>query len=162
MTGGYEDRDRLERRVDGRVAVALADAAPYVAHAAKAADPWDVAVAALMLLEVASLHGLVKEGSPAETVMERKDRQENDQRAVADGVDRVRLASPVLRDAEGYEETRRSAQSRAGDAPRRADSEVAGREGVDQLLRVSQAPNHLPAKRDAGQAPGHPDTGPVP
>ncbi len=145
MTGGYEDRDRLERRVDGRVAVALADAAPYVEQAAKAADPWDVAVAALMLLEVASLHGLVKEGSPAETVMERKDRQENDRRAVADGVDRVRLASPVLRDAEGYEETRRSAQSRAGDAPRRADSEVAGQEGVDQLLRVSQAPTiYLP------------------
>ncbi len=77
--------------------------------------------------------------------MERRERQENDRRAVSDGVDRVRLASPVLRDAEGYEETRRSAQSRAGDAPRRADSEVAGQEGVDQLLRVSQAPTiYLP------------------
>ena len=90
---GYEERDRLERRVDGRVAVALADASALL-EAARAADPWDVAEAALMLLEVARIHGLVQQGSPAETAMERGERQENDRRAVADGVDRVRLASP--------------------------------------------------------------------
>ncbi len=55
------------------------------------ADPWAVAEAALMLLEVATIHGLVQQGSPAETVMERRERQENDRRAVSDGVDRVRL-----------------------------------------------------------------------
>ena len=150
LTSGYEERDRLERRVDGRVAVALADAAPYVAQAAGAADPWDVAEAALMLLEVASIHGLVQQGSPAETVMERRERQENDRRAVADGVDRVRLASPVLRDAEGYEETRRSAQSRAGDAPPCADSEVAGQGGRRPTAQGESGPTiYCPHARQA-------------
>ena len=97
-----------------------------------------------MLLEVATIHGLVQQGSPAETVMERGERQENDRRAVADGVDRVRLASPVLRDAEGYEETRRSGTIACGRRPRRADSD-ARQGGVDQLLRVSRAPTiYLP------------------
>jgi hypothetical protein len=62
-----------------------------------------------------------------------------------DGVDTVRMTSPILADADSYQDTRRSAETRSGASDRKGASDVAGDESTDQLLRVSQAPDvYLP------------------
>ncbi|MCP4248647.1 MAG: hypothetical protein GY778_16500, partial [bacterium] len=55
---------------------------------------------------------------------------------MADAVDRVRLISPVLRDAAGYNSTKRAAEARAGAQGRKAPADLAGDASTDQILRV--------------------------
>lgn len=145
LAGGYSEREPLERRVDARTAVALSDATDILARTADAADPWEVATLALELVEVARANQLLTDLEETATNAQRKAADDRDAESVAQGVEQVRLSSPVVRDAESYHETKRASQARAGLSDRRGASDVAGDPSTDQLLRVSEAPTvYLP------------------
>src|SRR5690606_32279068 len=76
---------------------------------------------------------------------QRRSLEKHDADQAAEGVDSVRLLSPVLQDSESYQHTRRAAQARSGESDRKGAAETAQDESTDQLLRVSQAPRvYLP------------------
>ena len=146
LVGNYIDRDTLERKIDARAAVALSDAGSFLDDAAETTEPWDVAGLALQLLAVAKMHNLVSDGSTEEKQPQKQDREEAEKDAIAEGVDRIRLFSPVIQDAEGYDDTRKASEARAAEEGRLGDAEVGANEGTDQLLRVSQSPTvYLPS-----------------
>ena len=146
MVGDYVDRDTLERKIDARAAVALSHAISFLDEAADATDPWDVAGLALQLLTIAKMHNLVTAGSAEEKQPEKQERQEAEKDAITEGVDRIRLFSPVVQDAEGYDETRKASEARAAEEGRLGQAEIGANEGTDQLLRVSQSPTvYLPS-----------------
>lgn len=140
VTGGYVDREVLERRFEARAAVALDDAVSHCAEAAEADDPWYVAQLALELEAIARAHGLVTEVPEGATSSQRRMAEDADAEKAAQGVDSVRLVSPIVSDSDSYQDTRRAAESRSGASDRRGASETAGEESTDQLLRVSLAP----------------------
>ncbi len=140
LTGGYVDREVLEKRFEARAAVALDDATEHCRMAAESEDPWEVAQLALELEAIARANGLVTEVPDTATNAQRKLAQENDAEKAAEGVDTVRLLSPIVADAESYQDTRRSADTRSAQSDRKGASDIADEESTDQLLRVSQAP----------------------
>lgn len=140
LTGSYVEREVLERRFEARAAVALDDASDHCALAAKADDPWYVARLALELEAIARTHGLITEVPESATSPQRKAAATKDADDAAAGVDTVRMVSPIVQDAESYQETRRSAQTAAGQSDRKGPSQLADEESTEQLLRVSQAP----------------------
>ncbi len=141
LTGGYVDREVLEHRFDARAAVAIDDASHHCEMAAEADDPWDVAQLALELEAIARTHGLITEVQANTTHAKQQHAAQADAEKAQEGVDAVRMTSPIVSDAESYQETRRSAESRSGASDRKGASEVADEESTDQLLRVSQAPD---------------------
>jgi hypothetical protein len=144
MVGKHVERAALEKAAQPNVAVALADATPFFEAAREAEDPWEVASIALQVLEVARLHGLATDVPSGETAVQKKLREEADGQAVEDGIDRVRLLSPIVQNADGYERTHQVEQ-RAGASEEKGPSDVADDAATDQLLRVSQAPTvYLP------------------
>lgn len=140
LTGGYVERELLERQFEGRAAMALDEATRHCSEAAEADDPWYVAQLALELDAIARSYGLITEVPEGATAPQKKMAAENDAEKAAQGVDTVRLVSPILADADSYQDTRRAAESRSGASDRRGPSHTAGEESTDQLLRVSQAP----------------------
>jgi hypothetical protein len=145
LTAGYVEREVLERRFEAKAAVALADASGHCVEAAQADDPWDVAQLALELEAIARANGLVTEVAETATKAQQRLAQESDAERAAEGVDTLRLVSPILTDSESYQETRRSADSRSAASDRKGASDIADDESTNQLLRVSQAPEvYLP------------------
>jgi hypothetical protein len=145
VVGGYQDADTAAGRTDPRVAAALADAAAPLADAAATAGPWETATVALRLLAVARYHGLLTEASSVESPQARRARETAEGQEVVSAVDLVRLVTPVLRDAESYESTRRTAVAVEAPNGRLADSGPAADPATDQILRVSEAPEiYLP------------------
>ena len=145
LTGRYADRDELERKVDPRTAVALSDATAFIDEVADADGPWDVGHLALQLLTIAKLHGLVSQASATETSSEQTNRETADHDSIAEGVDRVRLLSPVVQDTTGYDEAKKASEARASETGRKDDAELGGDDATDQILRVSQSPTvYLP------------------
>lgn len=140
VTGGYSEREALERRIDPRAAVALAEAQEAIDETVATTDPWDVAEQAIVLVEIARANGLLTKLNEKPNPAERQAQQQVDAESVAQGVDRVRLTSPIVRDAESYNETKRAAQARAGLSDRKGASELGGDASTDQLLKVSEAP----------------------
>ena len=138
--GGYLDVIPLERRLDTRSAGAWHDALGILEMAADADDPWEVAGLAIRLLEVARLHGLVSGSHADKQPPGRRDREQAEKDAMIAGLDRVRLFSPIVQDAEHYNETRRGARQLTDHNGKPAELEKATGEGTEQLLRVSQAP----------------------
>ncbi len=136
LTGDYVDREVLERRFEARAATALDDATAFCAEAAKADNPWEVARLALELEAIARAHGLITELTESATKAQHKAAGERDRNDAAEGVDTVRLISPIVQDAQSYQDTRRSAKSAANRGP----SDIASEESTEQILRVSQAP----------------------
>jgi hypothetical protein len=146
LVGGYIDRDTLERKIDARAAVALSDAGAFLAEVIQTTEPWDVAGLALQLLAVAKMHNLITSGSTTERQIQRQDHEESEKNAIAEGVDKIRLYSPVIQDAEGYDDTRKASEARAAQDGRTGDAEIGANEGTDQLIRVSQSPTvYLPS-----------------
>lgn len=139
LTGGYADRELLERHFDARASVAIDDAGDQCASAADADDPWEVAQLALELEAIARAHGLITEVPEGATSAQRRAREKADAEHAAEGVDQVRITTPILDGADSYRDTNRAVESRSGMSRRRGDSELAGQESTDQLLRVSQA-----------------------
>ncbi|MGH8875472.1 MAG: hypothetical protein ACRDVM_09515, partial [Acidimicrobiia bacterium] len=111
LVGEYANREALERRTDPRVGPALAEATSFLEEARQTDDPWEVGRLSLEVLEVARLHGLLTAVPAAETPAQQKTRDRLDARSIADGLDRVRLQSPILSDAESYQATRRAPQA---------------------------------------------------
>jgi hypothetical protein len=145
IAGRYSEREPLEKRADARAAVALSDASGVLVSARGAADPWEVATMALELLEIARANQLLTKLDEAPTNSQQKAADARDADSVAQGVDQVRLPSPVLRDAESYHDTKRASQARAGLSDRKGASELGGDPTTEQLLRVSEAPTvYLP------------------
>jgi hypothetical protein len=145
LTGDYAERDRLERRLDARAALALADASGVVDRARECADPWDVAGMALELLAIARANGLLTNVEETDTESRRQAKEAHDAETATDSVDRLRLASPIVRDAESYSNTKRAAEARAGLSDRLGTSEIGADASTDQILRVSEAPTvYLP------------------
>ena len=140
LTGGYVEREVLERRFDARAAVALDDASEHCREASETEDPWRVAVLALELEAIARANGLITEVPESATNSQRKAMDQLDAQHAAEGVDTVRLTSPILADAESYLDTRRAAEARSGASDQKGASDVADDESTSQLLRVSQAP----------------------
>ncbi|MGH8913925.1 MAG: hypothetical protein ACRDZM_05335 [Acidimicrobiia bacterium] len=141
LTGGYVDRDLLEKRFDPRAATAIDDGSHQCEMAAESDDPWEVAQLALELEAIARANGLVTEVQANSTHAKRQTAAEADAEKARDGVDAVRMTSPIVMDAESYQDTRRSAESRSGLSDHKGASDTAGDEATDQLLRVSQSPD---------------------
>jgi hypothetical protein len=145
LTGGYIDREVLERRFEARATAAIDDGSHHCEMAAESSDPWEVAQLALELEAIARAHGLVTEVQANTTHAKQQHAARADAEKAQEGVDAVRMTSPILVDAESYQDTRRSAESRSGASDRKGASEIADEESTDQLLRVSQAPDiYLP------------------
>lgn len=145
LAGDYAERDRLERRVDARTAVALAECGDILEKAGTADDAWQVAGQALELLEVARANGLLTDLSESATSAQMHTQEQVDADSAAEAVDRVRLSSPVIANAESYSETRRASESRAGVSERSGASELGADPSTEQLLRISEAPTiYLP------------------
>lgn len=145
LTAGYVDREVLEKRFEARAAVALADATGHCDEAAASADPWYVAQLALELEAIARANGLLTEVPETATTSQKKQAEKIDADQAQEGVDSVRMTSPILADAESYQDTRRAADSRSGSSDRKGASDMADDESTNQLLRVSQAPQvYLP------------------
>lgn len=143
--GNYQDVETIQGGADPAVASALEDAIEMINDAKTASDPWETAGIALGLLAVARLHGLLTEASPTESKTQKETREELEQDEINEGVDSVRMLSPILKDAESYDETRRAAQSADALEGRPDGTEHAGDPATDQILRVSEAPDvYLP------------------
>ena len=134
--GGYVSPPSMEKRLDPRSGGAWQDSLELLERVRTTRDPWEVAGLAVQLLAVARKHGLVSEGSEEPVGSER---QQAEKETMTDGLDRVRLFSPIVQDAEHYRNTRTGEQAldRTG---RPAEVDHASGEGTDQLLMVSQAP----------------------
>lgn len=141
LTGGYVDRELLERRFDARAAAAIDDGAHHCDMAAESDDPWEVAQLALELEAIARANGLITEVQANTTHAKRQTAAQADAEKARDGVDSVRMTSPIVTDAESYQDTKRSAETRSGASDQMGASDTAGEESTDQLLRVSQAPD---------------------
>jgi hypothetical protein len=145
LTAGYVEREILEKRFEARAAVALADASGHCEEAAQSDDPWYVAQLALELEAIARANGLLTEVPESATPSQKKSVQKIDAEKAQEGVDSVRMISPIVADAESYHDTRRAADARSGESDRKGASDIADDESTDQLLRVSQAPQvYLP------------------
>ena len=143
--GGYQAIDTLQGISDTKVGAALRDSAELIAQASVAGDPWETAGIGLSLLGVARAHGLLTEASPKENRTQTEAREELDRERIDEGVDAVRMITPILRDAESYDAARRSAQAMAAERGTKADTEEAGDPATDQILRVSEGPDvYLP------------------
>lgn len=139
LVGRHADRDMLEKAADPNVAMALADATPFFTSIQNTDDPWEVATLTLQILEVAKLHGLISEVPAAQSSAQKKQQEDLESQDVEDGIDQVRLLSPIVQNLEGYEQTKQVEQ-RAGASDEKGPSDVADDAATDQLLRVSQAP----------------------
>lgn len=145
LTGGYVERELLERRFEAKAAVAIDDGTDHFREAADSDDPWHVARLALELEAIARTHGLITEVPDGASNAQRKAADQKNTEDAASGVDTVRMVSPIVQDSESYHESRRSSDSRSGVSDRRGPSDLAGEESTEQLLRVSQAPDvYLP------------------
>ena len=145
LTGGYVERDALERRFDARAAVAIDDGTAQCEQAAEADDPWTVAGLALELEAIARANGLITEVPEDSSNSTKQAAGKADAEQAAKGVDQVRMVSPIVADSDSYQETRHAAEARSGMSDRKGASEIADEESTDQLLRISQAPNiYLP------------------
>lgn len=143
--GGYQEVEALQGISDSRVAAALGEAAESITEARTAGGPWETAGVGLALLAVARRHGLLTEASAHETRTHTEAREELDREHIDEGVDAVRMITPILRDAESYDATKRSAQAMAAERGKKADTDEAGDPATDQILRVSEGPDvHLP------------------
>jgi len=139
--GAYQDLETLQRRSDPTVSAALDEAEDLIAEASTAPGPWETAGIALALLAVARRHGLLTEASPNENRVEQETREEAEQQQILDGVDAVRMVTPILQDAETYDETRQAARAASEEARSKGDVDEAGDPATDQILRVSEAPD---------------------
>lgn len=140
LTAGYVERDVLERRFEARAAVALDDASGHCREAADSDDPWYVAQLAIELEAIARANGLITEVPGTATNAQRKAAERMDADKAADGVDSVRLVSPIVNDTESYQNTKRAADARSARSSQKGASDIADDESTNQLLRVSQAP----------------------
>ncbi len=141
LTGSYADRSLLERRFDARATAAIDDGSHHCELAADSDDPWEVAQYALELEAIARAHGLITEVQANTTHAKRQTAAQADAEKAKEGVDAVRMTSPIVNDAESYQDTKRSAESRSGASDHKGASDIADEESTDQLLRVSQAPD---------------------
>ena len=140
LTGGYVDRELLERRFEARAAVALDDATDHCRQAADSDDPWYVAQLALELEAIARANGLINEAPDSATNAQRKALEQMDAEKAAEGIRAPPVISPIVADSESYQNTRRSADARSGSSDKKGASDRADDESTSQLLRVSQAP----------------------
>ena len=85
---------------------------------------------------IARAHGLITELEETASNSQKKAAADRDASDAAEGVDTVRMLSPIVQDADSYQDTRRSAE----DAATRGPADIASEESTEQLLRVSQAP----------------------
>lgn len=138
--GGYVPPERLERNLDSRSGAAWADSRAVLDEASAAADPWDTGELAMQLLAIAKAHSLIHHAPPDEQPHARREREEAEKDAMTDGLDRVRLFSPAVQDADHYNEVRQKAEDPTGLDHRPARMDQTSGEGTDQLLMVSQAP----------------------
>lgn len=148
IVGDYAERNDLQKRVEAHVAGALDDAMVFLHDARETTDIWEVAGKALQLLQVARLHGLVTEVADTKLIGDRQSAEQADRDAMTDAVDRVRLISPILQDAESYDVTM---ENQAGDSDTAGDSETGGDPSTDQLIRVSEAPTIYPPIGQGGK-----------
>ncbi len=145
VVGGYQSLERAQRVADPAVAMALEEASSLIEEAAAADGPWEAAGIALELLAIARQQGLLTEATATETKTAKEARQEAEQDDINEGVDAVRMVSPILKDAESYDETRKAAQQVEAEKGRKGETEQAGDPATDQILRVSEAPDvYLP------------------
>ena len=145
VVGGYQTLKRAQRVADPAVAMALEEASSLIKEAKAADGPWEAAGIALELLAVARQQGLLTEATATETKTAKEAREDAEQENINEGVDAVRMVSPILKDAEAYDETRQAAQKVEAEKGRKGETEQAGDPATDQILRVSEAPDvYLP------------------
>ena len=145
IVGGHEERNRLQRRVEPNVALALDDAMAFLDPVLEVDDPWTVGTVALQLLSVARLHNLMQEGAASTTPQGRRAEMDADGSAISESVDAVRMVTPPLADRDSYDQTRAAAQAVSAQEGKRGEADAAGDPATDQLMKVSTAPTvYLP------------------
>jgi hypothetical protein len=144
--GGYQDVGALQSTTTApHVAAALEEARPIIDDARAAPGPWEAANAAMALLAIARLHGLLKGASADESRAEAEARDERDRDGIDAAIDGVRMVTPILRDAQSYDATKRATQAAMAERGMKADVDQAGDPATDQILRVSEGPDvYLP------------------
>ena len=75
---------------------------------------------ALELEAIARAHGLISEVQANDTHAKQQHAAQADAEKAKDGVDAVRMTSPILTDADSYQDTRRSSEARSGMSDRKA------------------------------------------
>ncbi|MFQ5966752.1 MAG: hypothetical protein ACE5MI_03955 [Acidimicrobiia bacterium] len=144
LIGDHATREELEKRVHGSVAPALSDALPFIEEARLATDPWEHATLTLQLLAVARMHGLLSEAETDESPASRKAKEDAEASEIAEAVDRIRLTTPVLQDAQSHDQTKQTAEA-AALSQQQGDIDTAADAATDQILRISTAPTvYLP------------------
>lgn len=138
--GGYVPPDNLERLLDSRSGAAWADSRAVLDEASAAIHPWDIGELTMQLRAIAQTHGLIQKAAPDDEPHARREREQAEKEAMTDGLDRVRLFSPAVQDADHYNEVRRGSEDPTGLDHRPARMDRTSGEGTDQLLMVSQAP----------------------
>ncbi len=145
IVGGHEERNRIQRRVEPHVALALDDAMAFLDPVIEVDDPWTVGTVALQLLSVARIHNLMQEGGASTTPQGRKAEMEADSSTISQTVDAVRMVTPSLADRDSYEQTKAAAQAVSAQDGRKGEADSAGDPATDQLMKVSTAPTvYLP------------------
>lgn len=146
IVGGHEERNRIQRRVEPHVALAIDDAMAFLDPVVDVEDPWTVGTVALQLLSVARLHNLMQEGAASTTPHGRKAEMEVDGSTITQSVDAVRMVTPSLADRDSYEQTRAAAQAVSAQDGRKGAADQAGDPATDQIMKVSTAPTvYLPS-----------------
>ncbi|HSJ70522.1 MAG TPA: hypothetical protein VLA29_02625 [Acidimicrobiia bacterium] len=146
IVGGHEERNRIQRRVEPHVALAIDDAMAFLDPVVDVEDPWTVGTVALQLLSVARLHNLMQEGAASSTPQGRKAEMEVDGSTITQSVDAVRMVTPSLADRDSYEQTRAAAQAVSAQDGRKGAADQAGDPATDQIMKVSTAPTvYLPS-----------------
>lgn len=145
MAGGYVTRSQMEKRVSTKTLRAIDDGLDLIERAGETQDPWEVGQIALELEEIARRHKLATEVPNETTAAQKELAERTDAGRAARAVDKVRLFSPIVEDAESYDATRTAADARAGASEHKGVSQVADDESTDQLLRLGASPTiHLP------------------
>lgn len=145
VVGGYQTLEEAQHDADPVVTLALEEASALIEEARTADGPWEAAGVALKLLAVARQQGLITEATAGETNTEREAREEDERESINEGADSVRMVSPILKDAESYDQTKRATQTVEAHQGRKGETEQAGDPATDQILRVSEAPDvYLP------------------
>lgn len=146
IVGGHEERNRIQRRVEPHVALAIDDAMAFLDPVVDVEDPWTVGTVALQLLSVARMHNLMQEGAASSTPQGRKAEMEVDGSTITQSVDAVRMVTPSLADRDSYEQTRAAAQAVSAQDGRKGAADQAGDPATDQIMKVSTAPTvYLPS-----------------
>ena len=147
LTGGYIERDVLEKRFESRATAAIDDASQHCDMAADSDDPWEVAQLALELEAIARAHGLISEVQANDTHAKRQHAAQADAEKAKGRCGCGPHDLPILTDADRTRTPGDRGEARSGMSDRKGASDIADEESTDQLLRCQAPTSSFPPVR---------------